>query len=87
MKIVQKYSTEDGQLFDTAGEAREHEGNQKLIAKLLWAILRTAVNSGRSEAVITSIVVNATLVRDALSDFIRKQPKKHKTESTLDDAL
>jgi hypothetical protein len=86
MKIVQKYSTEDGQLFDTAGEAREHEGNQKLIAKL-WAILRTAVNSGRSEAVITSIVVNATLVRDALSDFIRKQPKKNKAEHTLDDAL
>jgi len=83
MKVVQKYSTDDGQLFDSIEEARTHERKWKLTTKLT-AILRPAVASGRSEAVITSMIVNAKQVRDALSDFLRRQPKEDITSDPGD---
>jgi len=81
MKRVSKFESDDGQLFDTENEARINDLKVKLNEKVNF-LLGPAIKTGRSEAVIVSLIANAPEVRDVLSEYIRKMPKK-KEEMTV----
>jgi len=72
---VTKYVTSDGREFKQRPDAEAHE---KVVEteKVLRDLLAPGLATGRIDAVIAVMVNHAVEVRDELSKFIRRQPKK-----------
>lgn len=78
MKIVKKYQTDDGQVFDSQEDAAKHEREVALREEIKKIVL-PAYNADRAESVVRSIVSNAVAVRDALNAYIRRLPNPRKS--------
>ena len=82
MKRVSKYQSNDGQLFDSQAEAKQHELGNELEATLRDICSGTILTDGRS--LIHSIVNvpgRAKEVRDALNAYLRKMPKQDEAQA------
>lgn len=78
MKIVKKYQTDDGEMFDDQGSAAQHELEMSA-REQIKSIVLPAYNADRAESVIRSIINNAHAVRDALNAYIRRLPNPRKS--------
>ena len=74
---ITKFATADGQEFLSVAEAKAHETKVET-RKMLKEILDSGLSTGRVEGVLDVMVLHAAEVRDALTAYLRKQPKKPK---------
>ena len=79
MIVVQRFQTDDGVVFDCRTKARRHEVAQEAIEKIK-TLLASSVQTGRPEAVIGQLVLEADSIAKILQSYRKKTPK-----STNDD--
>lgn len=77
MERVIMYRTRDSKEFDDAETARQHELELDA-GDALTKILNSAFQSGRADALLKGIIINAAEVRDALNAFLRRMPNPNK---------
>lgn len=72
MEMVRRWKTSDGKEHDDKGTASRHEAGLKAYAELI-ALLAESVKTGRIEAVLRHLVVEAKAARAILATI--KEPK------------
>jgi hypothetical protein len=71
MKTVRKYEADDGKLFNTQQECINHELAEDAGHKLT-AQLEVAIKTGRPAAVVGGIITEARMIRDILTDYLKR---------------
>ena len=79
LKKVTKYETSDGRLFDDANDAKTHEAGLEA-AKQLRAVLQESLRTGRVEAVIGQLVIEANSISQVLAGYRKRLPRLKTTE-------
>lgn len=74
LKKVTKFETSDGKLFDDPNDAKTHEAGLEL-GKQLRAILAESIRTGRPDAVVGQLVMEATAVTQALISYRKRLPR------------
>lgn len=74
MKIVSKYETEDGKMFDTREAARGHEVDLETLNNL-QKLLHTSIQTGRIDSVLRHLLVESSAIAAILSTHRKKLPK------------
>lgn len=72
---VTKFQTSDGKMWDDKSQAKSHE-NELHAAAELRRLLASSVSTGRVEAILGEILVEAPMVMAILKGFVKRQPKQ-----------
>jgi len=74
MRIVQVYETDDGKTFGNRTLARQHEVTVEALNKLV-ELLASSVRTGRPDAILRQLLVEAPEVSTILMSYRKKFPK------------
>ena len=77
IKRVVLFQTEDGKNHATEQEAKTHDLQNEALS-LLQVLLRPAINTGRTDAILKLLVAEEVAVREILAGLHKRLPKQAK---------
>lgn len=82
LKKVTKYETSDSKLFDDPNDAKTHEAGLEA-AKQLRAVLHESMRTGRVDAVIGQLVLEANSICQVLTSYRKRLPRLKTVEEPV----